>query len=77
MALNLTFRYFDDVLSINNQIFANWILLINHKELDIQETTDSASSASFLHNYSEFWHQWSSFYQTGRQKRDDFDFDMV
>jgi hypothetical protein len=54
MALNLTFRYFDDALSINNQNFANWILLINHKELDIQEATDSVSSASFLDNYSEF-----------------------
>jgi hypothetical protein len=32
-AFNLTFRYIDDVLSINNPNFANWIPLIFPKEL--------------------------------------------
>jgi hypothetical protein len=32
-AFNLTFRYIDDVLSINNPNFTNWIPLIFPKEL--------------------------------------------
>ena len=47
--------YIDDDLSINNQNFTNCIPLINihvlPKELEIKETTKTASSASFLDNY--------------------------
>jgi hypothetical protein len=34
-AFNLTFMYIDDVLSINNPNFANWIPLIAHVHYDI------------------------------------------
>jgi hypothetical protein len=47
-AFNFTYRYTDDVLSINNPRFAEFLPLIYPPELEIKETTDTASSASFL-----------------------------
>ena len=50
-AFNFTYRYIDDVLSINNSRFAEFLPLIYiSPELEIKETTDTASSASFLVN---------------------------
>ena len=46
---NFTYRYIDDVLSINNSSFAEFLSLIYPPE-----TTDTASSASFLDLYLEF-----------------------
>jgi hypothetical protein len=46
---NFTYRYIDDVLSINNSRFAEFLSLIYPPE-----TTDTASSASFLDLYLEF-----------------------
>ena len=37
----------DDFLSLNNPNFSDWVPLIYHPELEIEETTDSASSVSF------------------------------
>ena len=53
-AFNFTYRYIDDVLSINNSRFAEFLPLIYPPELDVKETTDTASSASFLDLYLEF-----------------------
>jgi hypothetical protein len=53
-AFNFTYRYTDDVLSINNPRFAEFLPLIYPPELEIKETTDTASSASFLDLYLEF-----------------------
>jgi hypothetical protein len=47
-AFNFTYRYIDDVLSINNSRFAEFLPLIYPPELEVKETTDTASSASFL-----------------------------
>jgi hypothetical protein len=44
-AFNLTYRYIDDVLSINNSRFAEFLPLIYPPELEVKETTDTASSA--------------------------------
>jgi hypothetical protein len=44
-AFNLTYRYIDDVLSINNSRFAEFLPLIYPPELKVKETTDTASSA--------------------------------
>jgi hypothetical protein len=52
---------FDDVLSINNSRFAEFLPLIYPPELDVKETTDTASSASFLDLYLEF-DDWSTRY---------------
>jgi hypothetical protein len=48
-AFNFTYRYIDDVLSINNSRFAEFLPLIYPPE-----TTDTASSASFLDLNLEF-----------------------
>jgi hypothetical protein len=53
-AFNFTYRYIDDVLSIYNPRFAEFLQLIFPPELKIRETTDTASSASFLNLYLEF-----------------------
>ena len=50
-AFNFTYRYIDDVLSINNSRFAEFLPLIYSPELDIKETTYTASSALFLDLY--------------------------
>jgi hypothetical protein len=52
-AFNFTYRYIDDVLSINNSRFAEFLPLIYPPELEVKETTDTASSASFLDLYLE------------------------
>jgi hypothetical protein len=44
----------DDVLSINNSRFAEFLPLIYPPELEFKETTDTASFASFLDLYLEF-----------------------
>jgi hypothetical protein len=53
-AFNFTYRYIDDVLSINNSRFAEFLPLIYPPELEVKETTDTDSSASFLDLYLEF-----------------------
>ena len=53
-AFNFTYRYIDDVLSINNSRFAEFLPLIYPPELEVKETTDTTSSASFLDLYLEF-----------------------
>jgi hypothetical protein len=45
-AFNFSYRYIDDVLSINNSRFAEFLPLIYPPELEVKETTDTASSAS-------------------------------
>ena len=75
-SFNFTYRYIDDVLSINNPHFSDWLPLIYPPELEIKETTDTASSASFLDLYLEI--------DTNGQlstriydKRDDFKFEII
>ena len=53
-AFNFTYRYIDDVLSINNSRFAEFLPLIYPPELEVKETTGTASSASFLDLYLEY-----------------------
>ena len=45
---NLTYRYIDDVLSINNQEFENYLGQMYPAELEIKDTTESTTSASYL-----------------------------
>ena len=75
-AFNFTYRYIDDVLSINNSRFAEFLPLIYPPELEVKETTDTASSASFLDIYLEFddsGQRSTKIYD----KRDDFDFKII
>jgi hypothetical protein len=48
MRLEPLISHIDDVLSINNSRFAEFLPLIYPPELEVNETTDTASSASFL-----------------------------
>jgi hypothetical protein len=75
-AFNFTYRYTDDVLSINNFRLAEFLPLIYPPELEVKETTDTASSASFLYLYLEF----DDSGQLGTNiydKPDDFNFQII
>ena len=48
------FAFDIDALSINNSRFAQFPPLIYPPELEVKETTDTASPASFLDLYLEF-----------------------
>jgi hypothetical protein len=45
LSFNFTFRYIDDVLSLNNSRFGDFIDCIYPIELDIKDTTDTDTSA--------------------------------
>ena len=45
-SFNFTFRYIDDVLSLNNSTFAAFVNRIYLVELEIKDTTDTDRSAS-------------------------------
>ena len=45
---NLTYRYIDDVLSINNQEFESYLGQMYPAEHEIKDTSDSTTSASYL-----------------------------
>ena len=45
---NFTYRYIDDVLSLKNTKFAEYLEFINPRELEIKETTKTEVSSSYL-----------------------------
>ena len=45
---NFTYRYIDDVLSINNTDFENYLSQMYPAELEIKDTTECNTSASYL-----------------------------
>jgi hypothetical protein len=51
---NVTLTYIDDVVSINDPNFPNWISLIYTKELEVNEITVTASSYSFIDIHLKF-----------------------
>ena len=75
-SFNFTFRYIDDVLSLNNSKFSEFVDRIYPNELDIKDTTDTAKSASYLDLHLEID-------SDGRlktrlyDKRDDFNFPII
>ena len=50
-----TFRYIDDVLSLNNSRFGDFIDRIYLIELEIKDTTDTDRSASYLDLHHEIY----------------------
>ena len=48
VSFNLTFRYIDDVLSINNDNFHTYVNTIYPNELEIKDATESSTHASYL-----------------------------
>ena len=75
-AFNFTYRYIDDVLSINNSRFAEFLPLIYPPELEVKEITNTASSASFLDLYLEFDDS-GQLSTKIYDKRDDFNFKII
>ena len=75
-SFNFTFRYIDDVLSLNNSRFGDFVDRIYPIELEIKDTTDTDRSASYLDLHLEIDSE-------GRlrtklyDKRDDFNFPIV
>jgi hypothetical protein len=76
VSFNHTFRYIDDVLSINNHNFHNYVHLIYPDEPAIKDTTESDKSVSYLDillNIDSNGRLTTSLYD----KHDDFDFAIV
>ena len=75
-SFNFTFRYIDDVLSLNNSKFGEYVDRIYPSELEIKDTTETIRSASYLDLHLEIDNN-------GRlrtklyDKRDDFNFPIV
>ena len=75
-SFNFTYRYIDDVFSLNNHKFSDYVYDIYPVELEIKETTDDQYHSSFLDLLLEI--------DKDRRlrvkiydKRDDFNFDIV
>jgi hypothetical protein len=75
-SFNFTFRYIDDVLSLNNSRFGDFVDRIYPTELELNDNTDTDRSASYLDTHLEIDSE-------GRlrtklyDKRDDFNFPIV
>jgi hypothetical protein len=52
VSFNHIFRYIDDVLSINNHAFHNYVHLRYPDELKIKDTTQSDKSASYYRYFT-------------------------
>ena len=71
-----TFRYIDDVISLNNPKFGDYINDIYPEELEIKDTTDAVNQASYLDlllQYDDDHRLQVKLYD----KRDDFNFTIV
>ena len=72
---NFIYRYIDDVLSLKNTKFAEYLEFIYPRELGLKETTETAASSSYLYCYL--------YIDNGKpttrlyDKRDDFNFPIV
>ena len=75
-SFNFTFRYIDDVLSLNYSRFGDFVDRIYLIELEIKDTTDTDRSASYLDLHLEIdsggWLRTILY-----DKRDDFNFPIV
>ena len=75
-SFNFTFRYIDDVLSLNNSRFGDFVDRIYHIELELKDTTNTDSSASYLDLHLEI--DTDGRLRTKHyDKRDDFNFPIV
>ena len=72
---NFTYRYIDDVLSLKNTKFAEYLEFIYSRELEIKETSEAAASSSYLDYYLYI----DNGMLTTRlyDKQDDFNFPIV
>ena len=75
-SFNFTYRYIDDVLSLNNSRFSDYLDQIYPDELEIKDTTDSSNSAAYLDLYLEYDNK-GNLCTRLYDKRDDFNFPIV
>ena len=75
-SFNFTFRYIDEVLSLNNSRFGDFVGRIYPIELEIKDTTDTYTCASYLDLHLEIdsdgWLRTKHY-----DKREDFNFPIV
>jgi hypothetical protein len=75
-SFNFTFRYIDDVLSLNNSRFGDFVDRIYPIELEKKDTTDRDTSASYLDLHLEIDSE-RRLRKKLYDKRDDFNFPIV
>ena len=73
---NLTYKYIDNVLSINNQEFENYLDQMYTAELEIKDTTESITSASYLDLLLSIGMD-GQIHTSIYDKRDDFNFHIT
>ena len=73
---NFTYRYIDDVLSINNPEFENYLGQMYLVELEIKDTTESNTSASYLDLLLSIGRD-GQLHTSIYDKRDDFNFHIT
>ena len=73
---NLTYRYKDDVLSINNPECEHYLGQMCPAELEIKDTTESTTSASYHDLLLSIWRD-SQLHTSIYDKRDDFNFHIT
>ena len=73
---NLTYRYIDDVLSINNPEFEDYLGQMYPAELEIKDITDSTTSASYLDLLLSIGRD-AQLHTSIYDKRDDFNFHIT
>jgi hypothetical protein len=60
VSFNHTYRYIDDVLSINNHNFHNYVYLIYPEELEIKDTTESDICFLSRYDFTQYWLKWQT-----------------
>ena len=76
LSFNFTFRYIDEVFSLNNSKFGDFVDRIYPIELEIKVTTDTCRSASYLDLQIEIDSE-DRLRKNIYDKRDDFNFPTV
>ena len=76
LSFNFSFRYIDDVLSLNNSKFGDFLGRIYPNELEIKDTTNTPKSASYLDLHLEIDNE-GNLKSKLYDKRDDFNFPIV
>ena len=75
-SFNFTVRYIDDVLSLNNSMFGDFVDRIYSIELEIKDTTDTDRSASYIDLHLEIDSE-GQLRTKLYDKRNDFNFPIV
>ena len=74
-SFNNTYRYIDDLLSLNNPNISNYLHQIYPSDLEIKDTTESVNSASYLDLFFKIRH--NVLHTKLYDKRDDFNFEII